>query len=64
MHLGKRKKPNVDWVTIPLGLYFWHRLGSVKIFLDNPSNVDARKAYTAFLVLVILLTLEVTFSPK
>ena len=51
-------------ITIPLGLYCWHRLGSVQKFLDNSSNVDAKKAYTAFLVLVILLTAEVAFSPR
>ncbi len=51
-------------VTIPLGLLVWHRLGSVQEFLADPSNVDARRAYTAFIVLVILLTFEVAFSPR
>ena len=51
-------------ITIPLGLYAWHRLGSIKQFLSNPSLVDARTTYTLLLVLVVLLVCEFTFSPR
>ena len=45
--------------TIPLGLFVWHCLGSAQHFLANPSFVDARMAYTAFIVLVILVAFEI-----
>jgi len=50
-------------LTIPLGLYAWHRLGSVKQFLADPSLVDPIVAYTLFGALVVLLVLEFTISP-
>ena len=51
-------------MTIPLGFYLWHRLGSVKQFLADPSLVDPAVAYTLFGVLVVLLALEFTISPR
>lgn len=51
-------------LTIPMGLLVWHFLGSVKRFLAEPPFVKAQVAYAAFTVLVILLTVEIAFSPK
>jgi len=49
-------------LTIPLGFYIWHRLGSVKQFLNDPSLVDPAVAYTLLAALVVLLALEFTIS--
>ena len=51
-------------MTIPLGFYLWHRLGSVKQFLADPSLVDPAVVYTLFGVLVVLLVLEFTIPPR
>lgn len=51
-------------LTIPLGFYFWHSLGSMKAFLADPSLVDPTVAYTLFGTLVVLLGLEFTISPS
>jgi len=50
-------------VTIPLGFYFWHQLGSLKGFLSDPSLVDPSVVYAIFGVLVVLLAFEFTLSP-
>ena len=50
-------------LTIPLGFYAWHRVGSVNHFLADPSLVDPIVAYTLFGALVVLLVLEFTISP-
>ena len=49
-------------ITIPLGIYVWHRLGSIKQFIGNPSLVDARSAYAMLLILLIIVGCEFTFS--
>ena len=49
-------------LTIPLGFYFWHRLGSVKQFLADPLLVDPIVAYRLFVALIVVLTLEFTIS--
>ncbi len=41
-------------VTVPLGLYVWHRLGSVRDFVRNPSMITGRMAWIAFAALVVL----------
>ena len=51
-------------LTIPLGIYLWHRLGSVKQFLADPSMVDPIVAYTLLVSLVVMLTLEFAMSPR
>ena len=51
-------------LTIPLGFYLWHRLGSAKHFLDDPFMVDPIVAYTLLGVLVVMLALELTISPR
>ena len=51
-------------LTIPLGFYVWHRLGSVKGFLADPSLVEPKVAYSLLGALVVLLGLEFMISPK
>ncbi len=51
-------------VTIPLGLYLWHGLGSIKHFVENPSLVTRRLAYTAVIMLVVVFALGMAFSPR
>ena len=50
-------------LTIPLGFYAWHSLGSVKQFLSDPSHVDPTIAYALLIALVVMLVLEFTISP-
>lgn len=49
-------------LTIPLGFYLWHRLGSIKKFLADESRVQPAAAYTLFGGLVVVLALEFTLS--
>ena len=51
-------------LTIPLGFYLWHRLGSVKHFLADPSMVDPNVAYALLSALIVMLALEFTISPR
>jgi len=50
-------------LTVSLGFYSWHRLGSVKQFLTDPSLVDPAVGYILLGSLVVLLILEFTVSP-
>ena len=50
-------------LTIPLGFYSWHRLGSVKQFLADPSLIDPAVAYILLGTLLAMLVLEFTISP-
>ena len=50
-------------LTIPLGFFIWHRLGSFKQFLADPSLVDPVVAYTLLGALIVLLAIEFTLSP-
>lgn len=49
-------------LAIPLGLMAWHRLGSPRKFLADPSQIQPSIAYGTFLVLACLLTVEFLFS--
>ena len=51
-------------ITIPLGFYLWHRLGSIKQFFADPSVVDPVIVYALLGVLVVLLALEIGISPR
>jgi hypothetical protein len=51
-------------ITIPLGIYVWHRLGSIKQFFGNASLIDARTAYTLLVILLVIIGCEFTFSPS
>lgn len=44
-------------VTIPLGLYQWHQLGSL-VQLFQPTQISAFQAYLVIAALAILITLE------
>jgi hypothetical protein len=50
-------------LTIPIEFCLWHRLGSVKRFLSDPSIVDVRTTYVTLGLLLVLLAFEFTFSP-
>ena len=50
-------------LTIPLGFYIWHRMGSVKKFFADPSLVGPAAAYWLLGVLVVVLALEFSISP-
>lgn len=49
--------------TIPLGLFQWHRLGSLKKFLDDPGVIKAQDAYIAFGCLIAVVIAELMLSP-
>ena len=49
--------------TISLGFYAWHCLGSVKHFLSDPTRVNPTIAYTLAIAVVLVLVLELMFSP-
>ena len=49
-------------LTIPFGLYAWHRLGSIKDFLANPTSLDRRIGYYLLAVLALLVAAEISFS--
>ena len=51
-------------MTVPLGLYLWHRLGSLGEFIRNPRVVKPSMAYVAFGVLLGAVIAEFALSPK
>ncbi len=51
-------------IAIPLGLYQWHGLGSLKQFIDDPSAITPRMAYVATSALFMLIAVEFVLSPK
>ncbi|MCG8584657.1 MAG: M50 family metallopeptidase [Pirellulales bacterium] len=51
-------------VTVPLGLYLWHRLGSIKQLVENPSVVSARTTYIAFLSLLLVASCAAMVLPR
>ena len=50
-------------ITIPAGFFLWHRLGSIKQFLHDPSLVDSAVAYMLLGALIVLLASEFMISP-
>ncbi len=50
-------------LTIPLGLYLWHGLGSPSRFFSNPSLVTPTMACVAVSALLIFIATEFVFSP-
>jgi hypothetical protein len=50
-------------VTISAGLYLWHRLGSIKDFVNNPSVVTARMAYGTLAILLLVILAGFFLSP-
>ncbi len=51
-------------ITIVAGLYLWHRLGSIRQFIDDPSIVTPRMAYITLVALVVVVAVELAFSPR
>lgn len=41
-------------VTIPAGLYIWHRIGSVKEFLADANAIDAKTAWSFLLAAAVV----------
>ena len=50
-------------LTIPVGFYLWHSLGSAREFLADPSLVDEKTTWTIFAAAVLLIAVEFIFSP-
>lgn len=51
-------------LTIPLGLYCWHRLGSLSRFLGEPALISPAMAYTTFCTLLVVIFLGLALSPQ
>ncbi len=51
-------------VTVLLGMFIWHRLGSLGNFIDNPSIVTSKVTYSVLSALLVLLVVEFTLSPR
>lgn len=51
-------------VTIPLGLYLWHRLGSLRQFINDPSVVTPQMAYVVSSALLVTVAAEFALSPR
>ena len=51
-------------ITVPLGLYLWHGLGSLRVFINHPSVVTPRMAYVVFGTLFLLLAAEFVLSSR
>jgi len=54
--------PAFGVITIPAGIYIWHRLGSVYDFLASPSFVEPLAAYILLVVLTVTLACEFAVS--
>jgi hypothetical protein len=51
-------------LTIPLGLYLWHGLGSLNHFINDPSVVSSRMAYVVFGTLLLVVIAGFALSPR
>jgi hypothetical protein len=51
-------------VTTGMGLFLWHRLGSLNDFLSNPSLITPRQAYLVLCVLLVFIVAGFAFSPR
>jgi hypothetical protein len=51
-------------VTIGLGLFLWHRLGSLKQFVSNPLVITPRLACTVTFILLLVIAAGFAFSPR
>lgn len=50
--------------TVPLGIFVWHKIGSLGEFLEQPSLVTQRLAYTTTVALVVLIAIELLLSSR
>jgi len=51
-------------LTIPSGLFLWHRLGSLKQFLASPDTITARTAWVVVAMTGAIILAEVLLSPR
>ncbi len=51
-------------ITIPMGFYLWHRLGSPKQFFDSNAVVTQRMVYIALSVTLVVMLTEFALSPR
>ncbi len=51
-------------VSVPSGLFFWHHLGSLKLFLSNPSVITPQMAYLLLCIFLVVIVAELVFSPR
>ena len=51
-------------IAVLVGFYLWHRLGTIKEFISDPSLVNPVMAYTLLVGLVLTLAVEFAFSPR
>lgn len=56
--------PAFGAMTIPLGFYLWHGLGSFRQFIDDPTVITRRMAYTLFGVLLVTVIAGLVVSPQ
>ena len=50
-------------VTVPTGFWLWHRLGSLREFVQDPSRVSPRMAHVSAVLCVAVLVLLVLLQP-
>ena len=51
-------------LTIPFGLYLWHRIGSAREFLIDQKSVDAKTAWSFLIAMVLVFGTAIAVSPK
>jgi len=51
-------------ITVPLGLYLWHGLGSLQRVLDDPPMIKPWLAYVVFFTWVMSISLEFALSAR
>jgi hypothetical protein len=51
-------------ITIPLGLYLWHGLGTLNHFINDPSVVSPRTVYVVFGALLLVVVVGIALSPR
>ncbi len=51
-------------VAIPLGLYQWHRLGSLRNYFNDRSAISQSAAFTFLGLLIAIALTEYAFSPR
>ena len=50
-------------ITIPIGFWLWHRIGSAKEFLARPELVKPATAWTFLVATVVVFAIALTVSP-
>ncbi len=51
-------------VSLAIGMFVWHRLGSIQLFLREPSLIDPVYTYAIVVTLVAYLVAGFTVSPR